>query len=81
MRRETKRFDEGDGVYRIVNRVYSDPVSPSSPNLHMAAGEFFKMLADSQDILRCELNNYETLKIYHDGNSWIAESQAKVYGR
>ena len=51
MRRETKRFDEGDGVYRVVNRVYSDPISPSSPNLQRVAGEFLKMLADSQDIL------------------------------
>lgn len=78
MRRDIKRFDEGDGVFRVVNRIYSDPIDRNSPNMQRAAAEFLKMLADSQEILLCDLHQYETLKIYYDGNSWIAESQAKV---
>ena len=77
MHRETKRFKEADG-YRVVNRVYSDPVSRISQRLHIAKVEFMRILNDTPEILRCELQEFDTLRIFYDGNQWIAESQANV---
>lgn len=81
MRRETKRFNQGDGVFKVVNRVFSDPVDRQSTDVHKTKLQFLKILADCQDILRCESAEYETLKIYFDGNCWIAESQAVIQER
>jgi hypothetical protein len=79
MRLEKKSFDEGDGVFRVVNKVFSDPVEPNNAiHLKQVKFEFLKILADQQDILKCELEDYDTLRIYYDGSCWVAESQAKV---
>lgn len=81
MRRETKRFNEGDGTFRVVNRVFDDPTPQNSPNLHRAKYDFLTVLAQTQDVLKCGMDEYETLKVYYDGNSWVAETQVRVHGQ
>jgi hypothetical protein len=82
MRREQKRFDEGEGTFRLVNKVFSDPVDQNETlRMRQVKFEFVRILADQQDLLKCGMEEYDTLRIYHDGICWIAESQAKVYGK
>lgn len=81
MRRETKRFNEGEGTFRVVNRVFDDPIPPNSATLHRAKYEFLKILAQTQDVLKCGMDEYETLKVYYDGTSWVAETQVRVHGQ
>ncbi len=76
MRRETKRFLEEDG-YRVVNKIYSDPVHPD--HAHKEKTLFIKAISDVQEILLCEMRDFDTLRIYQDGNHWIAETQVRVH--
>jgi hypothetical protein len=79
MRRETKRFKEGEEQVRIVNRVHGEPVDRLSPAFQAYKHDLVRRIADNPEITRCELNDFEVLKVYHDGNNWVAESQAVVY--
>ena len=38
---------------------------------------FLKTLADSPDLLLCGYLPFERLKIYYDGQKWIAEAEAE----
>jgi hypothetical protein len=75
MKRESKRFLEEDG-YRIVNKVWSDEISG---NPHIDKHMFMKILLDTPEILRCDSQEFDTLRVFQDGNYWVAESQARVY--
>lgn len=39
---------------------------------------FVQWLANNYDLLSCGPSRFETLKVYHDGSSWIAEAEAEV---
>jgi hypothetical protein len=79
MRRETKKFKEGDDQVRIVNRIFSRQTDRNSPTFQLVKIELLRSIAENPEILLCELNSFEVLKVYHDGTSWVAESQATVY--
>jgi hypothetical protein len=79
MRRETKKFKEGDDQVRIVNRIFSRQTDRNSPTFQLVKIELLRSIAENPEILLCELNPFEVLKVYHDGTSWVAESQATVY--
>lgn len=79
MRRETKRFWEGDDQVRIVNRIFSEQTQRNSPSFDMTKFRLLKNIAENPEILLCELNHFEVLKVYHDGTSWVAESQATIH--
>lgn len=79
MRRDVKKFKEGDDQVRIVNRIFSRQVERGNPLFQTVKVELLRSIADTPEILLCELNDFEVMRVYHDGNSWVAESQATVY--
>ena len=79
MRRDVKKFKEGDDQVRIVNRIFSSPVDRGSPVFQLIKIQLLKSIAETPEILLCELNDFEVMKVYHDGISWVAESQATIY--
>jgi hypothetical protein len=79
MRRETKRFKEGEDQVRIVNKVYGQQIDRASTNFQAHKHELIKKIAENPEIALCDLNDFEVLKVYYDGFSWVAESQATVY--
>lgn len=79
MRRETKRFKEGDDQLRIVNKVYGQQIDRASPSFQAHKHELIRKIAENPEIVLCDLNDFEVLKVYYDGFSWVAESQSTVY--
>lgn len=76
---QTARIDEKTVRYRV--RVEDFPSAPESQEYLDRQAMFLIFLGKDPMLLDCNGHTYQTLKMFHNGDSWVAEAEVKVSDR
>lgn len=76
MQRFVTEIPIGENRVRFKTVIRDIPTAKGSEDARMRQYQFLRELGDSFSVLACGMQMFESLKIYHDGNSWVAEAEA-----
>lgn len=78
MNRTSKTLSLGNGYTRYITRLETEECEPGTPLFRHLQFEIFKQLASDPALTTTGPRDFETGKIFHDGNRWIFELQCDV---
>ncbi len=78
MKRTITKLNLGENSRRIRVRLETEECMEGSLSSKQELANLLHSIADMPDLVACELNAFQTLKIYRDGLKWVAESEAIV---
>lgn len=78
MNRSLKTLNLGNGMIRHVTRIESDYCEKNTPEFRHYQFEFFSMLANAPDLTQTGPRDFESGKIFFDGQKWIFEFQCDI---
>lgn len=79
MKRQTFDAKIGEHARRLRTVIEDDPSVAESDDSRMRARQFLRsMLDDSPELLRCGLHEFKKLRMWHDGQRWVIETEAEI---
>lgn len=64
---------------RVRVRVESDPCEPEERQKFLwLRNHLLQTIADNPSMMDCQLEPFETLKVYHNGDCWVADAEAVI---
>ena len=78
MNRTTKVLNLGNGLIRYVTRLETDYCEVNTPEYRHYQFEIFQALASDPALTTTGPKDFETGKIFHDGQRWVFELQCDV---
>jgi hypothetical protein len=78
MYRSTIRVALDNNKQRVVNRIEGNDVVKGSAEFEHARYQMLVAIANDPSLLHCGDSHFETLKMFHNGQRWIVETEVLI---
>ena len=78
MKRAFSSISLGDGKAKAKVTLTADPVEPGSSDQHRQLYELLTLLGQQPDMSQCQGHDFEEMRMYWNGASWILDFSAVV---
>lgn len=70
----------GDSKRRYRAIIHSDECPPAGQTCRYLQYELLRELASNPDMSKLGMEDFQSLKMFHDGNKWVVELEAVIKG-
>ena len=78
MKRTVTETKVGETQIRYRTRIEDDESMKGSDEARMRQYLFMREIVDNWTLLTCGLQMFQSLRIFHSGNCWVAEAEATI---
>lgn len=78
MKKTVSNVIVGEDKVRSRVRIEGDECLNTSQQFKMGAYMLLQIIASQPDLTACLMSPFETLTVYHNGKSWVADAEATV---
>lgn len=76
MNKKLVKTPAGENITRYSVRLDSDECSKGTQLARFLQFEMLRTIATDPSITACGLNDFQTLRMYHDGSKWVIDLEA-----
>jgi hypothetical protein len=78
MKKVQSSISLGDGNVKVTVTLTADATEPGSNAQRQQRYEMLTFLGSQPEMSRCQGADFESMKMYHDGKSWVCEFSANA---